>query len=71
MLVERIYMWNIECYPFEQGPIKSMTIQIVAKSRKEAELLVLDHAYRFFNQDMHYIWNDPIEGYRKNEEVMP
>jgi hypothetical protein len=65
MLVERIFMWKVECIPWEKGPIKSMTIQIVAKDRKEAELLVLDHAYRFFEQDMHYLWNESLEGYRK------
>lgn len=57
-------MWNVECIPWNKGPIRAMNIHIVAESRKEAELIVISQAHKFFDQDIRYIWNTPIEGYR-------
>ena len=62
-MVEEVFMWQIECIPFEKNSIRSMTIQVVAKTRKEAELIVLDKAHKFFDQDIQYVWENPIQGY--------
>lgn len=51
-------MFTVTCKPFEQGSIRSMTIIIYAQDRKEAELIRLRDAHRFFNQDMHFIWDE-------------
>ena len=64
-MITKIYFWKVECIPFEEGPIRNMTLYIVAESRKEAELILLDKAHKFFDQDMNYSWNEPIEGYRR------
>jgi hypothetical protein len=42
-----------------------MVITVVATSRKEAELIVLEKAHKFFDQDMMYTWSEPMEGYRQ------
>ncbi len=61
-----VFLWKVECYPFEHGPINSMTIVVVARDRKEAELIVLDQAHKFFDQDMRYKWSEPLlEGYQE------
>ncbi len=64
-MIEEVYSWIVECIPFEKSSIRKMDIYVTAKTRKEAELIVLDKAYRFFDQDMQYIWNQPMQGYIK------
>lgn len=64
-MIERIYSWNIRCTPWTIQPIRSMVITVVATSRKEAELIVLEKAHKFFDQDMMYTWSEPMEGYRQ------
>ncbi len=63
----RIYSWRVECTPIEKGSIRLMTLFVEAETRKEAELIVLDRAHRFFDQDIIYMWGKPIEGYRKSD----
>ena len=42
-----------------------MTVYIEANDRKEAELIFLKEAHKFFDQDICYTWNEPIEGYKQ------
>ena len=66
-MIEKIFAWKIHCIPFTDGPISSMDIVVVARTRKEAELIVLADAHKFFDQDMQYTWNEQpeLEGYRE------
>jgi len=67
-MIEEIFCWRVDCSPWDiKSPIKCMTIFIEAKNRKEAELIALN-AYKFFDQDMHFTWNEPIQGYRQVED---
>lgn len=59
----KIFMWKVNCTPFDKRPIRCMTIQVVAENRKEAELIVLNEAHKFFDLDMIYTWSEPLEGY--------
>lgn len=39
--------------PFDQDfPIKQVVVHIVAKTRKEAELIAMDRKWTFFNQSL-------------------
>lgn len=67
MTIEELYCWEVICTPWVRGPIRSVTLYVEAKSRKDAELIVLEKAHKFFDQDMHYIWGEPIVGYRRLE----
>jgi hypothetical protein len=64
-MIEKIFCWSVVCTPWYKGSIRNMTIEVVAKDRKEAELIIMNEAHKFFDQDMHYIWGEPIEGYKK------
>lgn len=67
MIITEVLHWKIECFPVEKGAIRSMIIYIEAKTRKEAELMVLTDAHKFFDQDIKYLWSEPIKGYRQME----
>lgn len=64
-MIEEIFFWEIVCTPWNKGQIRSMTICVEAKTRKEAELIVLDNAHKFFNRDMNYVWGEPLSGYHQ------
>jgi len=68
-MIEEIFCWNVTCTPWEKGPIRNMILLIEAKSRKEAELIILDKAHKFFDQDMNYAWSEPMIGYRQIKEA--
>lgn len=68
-MIEEIFCWEVTCIPFNRGAIRSVTLHVEAKNRKEAEMLVLNMAHKFFDQDMQYVWNEPMQGYRQVKET--
>lgn len=64
-MIEEIYRWEVICTSFENSNIKHMIICVEARTRKEAELIILEQAHKFFDQDMQSEWGNPIQGYRK------
>jgi len=63
---KKISLWKVECTPWNRGAINSMTIYVVAEHRNEARTIIEEQAHKFFDQDMHFTWGEPvIEGYQQ------
>lgn len=65
-MIEEISAFEFTYKPFDGGfPIRSCTIVIYAKTRKEAELIALANNWKFFNQDCTCSVTEKSGGYRK------
>jgi len=60
-----ITLYRFTYTPLGKSPIRSIDVFIEAESRKEAELIALDHSYRFFDQDNTVKVEKILEGFKE------
>lgn len=48
-------------------PVKRCELSIIAKDRKEAELLAMEHGWKFFEQDCTCEVSEGLKGYIRDE----
>ncbi len=64
-MIEEITAYEFTYRPFDNSfPIRSCTIVIYAKTRKEAELTALANNWKFFSQDCTCVVVEKPGGYR-------
>lgn len=65
-MIEPIKLFTFIYVPFDSNfPIRSCTIEIAAKDRKEAELIAIANNYKFFDQDATCAVTESGIGYRR------
>lgn len=65
-MIEEIQSYTFTYTPWEREfPIRMCKLFIVAKSRKEAELIALDKGWKFFDQDCTVQVSEDFQGYRQ------
>jgi hypothetical protein len=66
MIIEEIKAFEFTYIPFNQNfPISKCVFTIVAKNRKEAELIALSNDYKFCDQDHTVSVKEILQGYRE------
>jgi hypothetical protein len=65
-MIEEITAFEFTYTPWDNKfPIKQAVLTIVAKDRKEAELIALENDHKFFDQDNHVRVKEILQGYRQ------
>lgn len=50
-MIKQIQEYTFTYFPFDSKfPIRSCSIQIIARNRREAELIALENSHKFFNE---------------------
>jgi hypothetical protein len=66
--LEQVQEYIFRYIPFNKDfPIAIIDVTIVAKNRKEAELIALDHKHKFFDQDCICTVKEGLVGYRRKK----
>jgi hypothetical protein len=70
-MIEEIQEYIFTYHPFDKEfPIRSISIQIIARNRKEAELISMRNSYKFFDQSCTVVVKEGGKGYREIKSIL-
>lgn len=70
--IEPIEKWEFHCTPKDRSyAIRSMTVYIYAKTREDAQIILMAQSHKFFDQDLDIVSTKKYSGYRQvvNEDA--